>query len=289
MGKKQKLKKAAQLAAKLKGEIKTLDEEVAAKEAGSRVESSGGSPGCSAKKEPIKMDSRYRKNLNKLMSLAQKLPVNLLAHMECPEEPQSSKAEFSGCDEGESTDSEDESPDLVGTQDFQDKLEDLSNLGQLALRSADSNKQSRGEKKARRLLMKLDLKPMENVYRVTMIKSKNILLYINQPEVYKVPHSQTIICFGQIRVEDLTNAAATQAAERYRIPTGEDCKKADATVANDDDDDDGEVDEEAAKDLDEKDIELVQMQAACSRKKAMKALLKQGNDVVNAIMALTVG
>jgi len=89
--------------------------------------------------------------------------------------------------------------------------------------------------------------------------------------------------------------AAAKAAERFRVPSpagGEDDKKDGEAAAGkslaDEDDDGEEVDEAGAK-LDEKDIELVQMQAVCSRQKAIKALLMNDNDVVNAIMALTVG
>ncbi|XP_016969320.1 nascent polypeptide-associated complex subunit alpha [Drosophila rhopaloa] len=305
MGKKQKMKMAAQMAiaasasaAKKQEEIKAMDHVLAAKGAGAKEApaAGGGRPGCSARKEPNKMDPKYRKNLKKLMSLAQKLPANLLT----PKKSQEAAATAEDSNgSGESTDSDDEeAPNLVELS-LKDKLGELSSLGQLALRSTDSAKQSRGEKKARRILMKLDLKPIENVVRVTMKKNKNILLCINKPEVYKVPHSETIICFGEIRVEDLTNAAASQAvakaAERYCKPTpgtGEDAKNKEAATAEApavDDGDEEEVDVEAAKALDEKDIELVQMQAVCTRNRAIKALLKNDNDVVNAIMALTVG
>lgn len=52
-----------------------------------------------------------------------------------------------------------------------------------------------------------------------------------------------------------------------------------------DDDDDEEVDDSG---LEAKDIELVMTQANVSRKKAVKALNENGNDIVNSIMALSV-
>ncbi|KAH8339387.1 hypothetical protein KR074_004041, partial [Drosophila pseudoananassae] len=194
----------------------------------------------------------------------------------------------SGDDDDDLSDSDDDIPDLVDAEG-KPKL----SLGLNLL--SEAPRQSRGEKKARRLLAKLDLKPMENVARVTMRKNKNILLYIDNPDVYKVPHGDTIICFGEVRVEDISTTAATQAAERYRKPAAGEAEEAKegqqgaAAVAKPDDDDDEEVDEEAAKGLDDKDIELVEMQASCSRKQAIMALLKNDNDVVNAIMALTIG
>merc|ERR1712183_729913 len=46
-------------------------------------------------------------------------------------------------------------------------------------------KQTRGEKKARKVLAKLGLKVVAGVNRVTIRKSKNILFIINNPDVYK--------------------------------------------------------------------------------------------------------
>lgn len=50
-------------------------------------------------------------------------------------------------------------------------------------------------------------------------------------------------------------------------------------------DDDEEVDDSG---LEAKDIELVMTQASVSRKKAVKALKENGNDIVNSIMALSI-
>jgi nascent polypeptide-associated complex subunit alpha len=59
-----------------------------------------------------------------------------------------------------------------------------------------------------------------------------------------------------------------------------------AEAADDDDDDDGE--EVDAEGLEDKDIELVMTQAGVSRKKAVKALKENDNDIVNSIMALSI-
>lgn len=57
------------------------------------------------------------------------------------------------------------------------------------------------------------------------------------------------------------------------------------TKPEEDDDDDEEVDDSG---LEAKDIELVMTQASVSRKKAVKALKENNNDIVNSIMALSV-
>ncbi|XP_016997724.2 nascent polypeptide-associated complex subunit alpha [Drosophila takahashii] len=293
MGKKQKLKKAAQMAATATAAAAKLQKDD--KENSPRGEPSA-APGCSGgqKEKPCsreQLDPGYCKKLKKLMDLANQLPTKVMKLQQSAEEQQAASVEDSSGG-GESTDSDDEAPDLV---ELERKASQLGQLSPLTLRSADGPKHSRGEKKARRMLMKLDLKPVANVTRVTMRKNKNIMLYIQHPEVFKVPHSETYICFGEVRVEDISSSAAAsqaaaKAAERFRVPTpggGEEgATPAGESLADEEEDDDEEVND---ANLDEKDIELVQMQAACSRKTAIKALLRNDNDVVNAIMALTVG
>ncbi|KAH8307808.1 hypothetical protein KR059_000158 [Drosophila kikkawai] len=269
MNKKQKSKKAAKVAANANAAAAKLQKSIGEEEEVACAESDGGASGSKPE-----MDRAYRKNLNKLINLADKLPNSLVLHH--------SNGEGDSSGSGKSTNDDDEAPELVNPN--------ASKGGD------DGQRYSRGEKKARRLLMKLDLKPVENVYRVTMKKSKNILLCIDKPDVYKSP-TGTYIFFGKVYVEDLTNTATTQAAERYREVEAIKDKGADNVEAPDaagsapvDDDDDGsDGDEAAAQDLEERDIELVQMQASCSRKRAIKALLQNGQDVVNAIMDLTMG
>ncbi|XP_043640969.1 nascent polypeptide-associated complex subunit alpha [Drosophila teissieri] len=348
MGKKQKMKKAAQVAAQMATAAAQLQTEVATKE--KSTEDATPAPCCSGKKQKPKetqrtdvakgvqkelakleeavdeakkqappgfsgakgkphimghMDPAYRSKIKRLMSLAQQLPPNVF-NLQSPQQEKRPSAEDSSADEDDRSTDSDDAPDLVEADRKAaqpDELGELGALGTLAVRGpGDGPKHSRGEKKARRILMKLDLKPVENVARVTMKKSKNILLYIDQPDVFRVAHSQTYIFFGEIRVEDISSSAtasqaAAKAAERFRgtSPVGGQDDKADVkapggpSLADEDDEDDGDDVDVDDKGLDVKDIELVQMQAACSRKKAIQALLKNDNDVVNAIMALTVG
>merc|ERR1711939_84676 len=96
-------------------------------------------------------------------------------------------------------------------------------------------KQSRSEKKSRKAMQKLGMKPVQGIIRVTVKKSKNILFVIKSPDVFKTssdnPKSPaTYIVFGKAEVE------------------------------------------EDAGDLDENDIELVVKQACVSKAKAIKAL-----------------
>merc|ERR1711999_22829 len=81
---------------------------------------------------------------------------------------------------------------------------------------ASKAKQSRGEKKARKIMSKLGLKQVAGVSRVTIRKSKNILFVINKPDVYKNPASDTYIVFGEAKIEDLTQQAQMEAAQKFK-------------------------------------------------------------------------
>ena len=61
-------------------------------------------------------------------------------------------------------------------------------------------KQSRSEKKARKAILKLGLKPYPGISRVTIRKSKNILFVISKPDVYTSPASETYVVFGEAKV-----------------------------------------------------------------------------------------
>merc|ERR1712091_782304 len=152
-------------------------------------------------------------------------------------------------------------------------------------------KQSRSEKKSRKAMQKLGMKPVPGIIRVTVKKSKNILFVIKEPDVFKTssdnPKSPaTYIVFGKAEIEDLSAQATSAAVEQFKAPGagldvgGDDAPKIEAVEGDDDGDED-------AGDLDENDIELVVKQAGVTKAKAIKALKSNDNDVVNAIMALS--
>lgn len=147
-------------------------------------------------------------------------------------------------------------------------------------------KQSRSEKKARKAMSKLGLKQIPGVSRVTVRKSKNILFVISRPDVYKSPASDTYIVFGEAKIEDLSQQAQMAAAEKFKTPdVSSVIGNAPTSVSNPiPEESDEEVDESG---IEAKDIELVMSQASVSRAKAVRALKNNQNDIVNAIMELT--
>jgi nascent polypeptide-associated complex subunit alpha len=129
--------------------------------------------------------------------------------------------------------------------------------------------------------------------RVTVKKSKAILFVIPKPDVWKASHSDTYLIIGEARIEDLSSQQANHAAQMMTPPpnmtqpgAGYPPKEAEAIEEVDEvvEEDDEDVD---AGDIEEKDIELVMSQVACSRAKAVTALKASDKDVVEAIMTLS--
>jgi len=188
---------------------------------------------------------------------------------------------------GDSSD-EDSVPDLEEpepqlTQE-QKQVAEAAGLGEQVAKGV---KQSRSEKKARKLFSKLGLKQVQGIQRVCIRKSKNILFVINKPDVYKSPGSDTYIVFGEAKIEDLGQHAAQLAANQFKqaeAPAAPGGLAAQQRQEPAEESDEEEVD---ATGIEEKDIELVMSQANVSRNKAVKALRASNNDIVNAIMDLT--
>jgi len=162
----------------------------------------------------------------------------------------------------------------------------------------DEKGSTRGEKKARKAMIKLGLKLIPGVVRVTMKKSKNIMFVVAKPDVYHTAGSDTYIVFGEAKIEDLAakqaelnqqQAAAQRqvaaenaksgldkaASQPARTPAGPATASADEPAVSEDG-------------VDAKDVDLVMDQAHCTRAQAIQALKNNNNDLVNAIMELTI-
>jgi len=193
-----------------------------------------------------------------------------------------------GKEDDDSGDDSDDSEDDEETEGG-DKQHPLAEAAGLSEELASKQKQSRSEKKARKAMAKLGLKQITGINRVTMKKSKSIIFVINKPDVFKSPASDTYIVFGEAKVEDLSHQAQLDAAKKFTpadfpAPAASAAAKKSATIAEEEEEDDEEVD---ATGIEEKDIDIVIAQSNVSRKKAIKALRNNNNDIINAIMELT--
>eukprot|EP01035_Chromulina_nebulosa_P052437 gene52437-71511_t len=112
--------------------------------------------------------------------------------------------------------SEDPRVEQLGSDDSDDEMPALESPGTAGVTGAstavveeEEKGSTRGEKKARKAILKLGLKQVPDVVRVTMKKSKNIMFVVSKPDVFKSPTADTYIIFGEAKIEDL---AAKQAA-----------------------------------------------------------------------------
>lgn len=161
---------------------------------------------------------------------------------------------------------------------------------------------NKNEKKARDLIVKLGLKSLPGISRVTFRKKDNQIIAIDHPEVFRSAGGNYVV-FGEPKVDNFTQklaAAQQQAQAGGAAPAtpaaGEVSKnpeeiKKDMHVAASNPEkpgkelgDDEEVD---ATGVTPEDIELVAEQASVPKNKATKALKDHDNDIVNAIMSLS--
>ncbi|XP_064812839.1 nascent polypeptide-associated complex subunit alpha, muscle-specific form-like isoform X1 [Oncorhynchus masou masou] len=187
---------------------------------------------------------------------------------------------------GTESDSDESVPDLEEHDSAQTQQAQLAAAAEIDEEPVSKAKQSRSEKKARKAMSKLGLRQVTGVTRVTIRKSKNILFVITKPDVYKSPASDTYIVFGEAKIEDLSQQAQLAAAEKFKVQ-GEavsNVQENTQTPTVQEESEEEEVDETG---VEVKDIELVMSQANVSRAKAVRALKNNNNDIVNAIMELT--
>ena len=152
------------------------------------------------------------------------------------------------------------------------------------------SKQNRNEKKSRKAMQKLGMRPVPGILRVTVKKSKNVLFVINKPDVFKSPNSDTYVVFGEAKSEDSSGMQQAAAAKQFQQMeqqaqqqqnAGEPQAAPSAAPAAPEE----EVLDETG--VEAKDVDLVMSQAGCSRAKAVKALKENDGDLVNSIMSLT--
>ena len=188
----------------------------------------------------------------------------------------------------------------------QEEAVDPASAAAAAASSEPEAKQNRSEKKSRKAMQKLGMRPVPGVLRVTVKKSKNVLFVISKPDVFKSPTADTYVVFGEAKSEDLSASSQAAAAKQFRQPDAATTAAAAAATASTPLDAPPDMAAAAAapaagaaappaeteEELDEtgiepKDVELVMSQAGCSRAKAVKALKENDGDLVNSIMSLT--
>ena len=150
-----------------------------------------------------------------------------------------------------------------------------------SMMNPEASKQNRNEKKSRKAMQKLGMRPIPGILRVTVKKAKNVLFVIHKPDVFKSPNADTYVVFGEAKSEDQGAASQAAAAKQFQQ---QQAAAASTPLAPTPEETEEVVDETG---LEAKDIELVMTQAGCSRAAAVKALKENDGDLVNSIMGLT--
>ncbi|CAN6314249.1 unnamed protein product [Urochloa humidicola] len=169
-------------------------------------------------------------------------------------------------------------------EDEDDDDDDDADEGELGAGATEGSKQSRSEKKSRKAMMKLGMKPVTGVSRITIKRAKNILFVVSKPDVFKSPTSETYVIFGEAKIEDLSSQLQAQAAQQFKMQDLSKVMGKQDAAAPPPADEEEEVDETG---IEPRDIDLVMTQASVSRAKAVKALKAHDGDIVSAIMELT--
>ncbi|CAI8502515.1 unnamed protein product [Pichia kudriavzevii] len=137
----------------------------------------------------------------------------------------------------------------------------------------------KAEKKAKDALLKLGLKPLKDISRVTFRKKNNTILAIEKPERYQEAMA------AQEAAKEVNNAVNAPKEDDLATSIQKDLAAASLEDKKAEAEDDGE--EVDATGLEESDITVVMEQTNTTRNKAVKALKENKGDIVNAIMSLS--
>ena len=158
-----------------------------------------------------------------------------------------------------------------------DKEEEMPKLEDQA--ADGDNKFNRNEKKCRKALMKVGMKQMTGITRITLKKRDGLIFVIDDPEVLNLDNSYAI--FGELKLEDLNRQMQMEQAKKFAqaqpsVKPTQAAGKADA--------DDGEPLSEEGLTPDH--IKMVMEHGQCTRNQAIKALRECNDDTVQAVMKL---
>ena len=139
---------------------------------------------------------------------------------------------------------------------------------------------NRNEKKCRKALMKVGMKQLTGITRVTLKKRDGLIFVIDDPEVLNIDNSYAI--FGELKLEDLNKQMQMEQAKKFaaQAPTA----KAANTEAVAEDENEEPLNEDG---LTQNHITMVMDHAQCSRNKAIRVLRETNDDMVQAVMKLT--
>lgn len=146
---------------------------------------------------------------------------------------------------------------------------------------------NRGDKKFKKAMTKMGLKPVTGINRVTIKKGKAFVISIDDPDVWKTPGSEnSYIIFGKPNMDGLQTGQ--NEINQFKNPVTPEGASEEAKVESAE----GATAEVSAEDLNEEgltpdNIKMVMDYTQCTRAEAVRVLRETGDDSVNAIMKLT--
>lgn len=199
--------------------------------------------------------------------------------------------------EVDDVDDADDVPDLEEADDIPELDGGMNNIQQTTGDAESRPVTNRNEKKARKMMERLGMKPVNGIERATFkTGGQGGYFFIDNPDVYTM--GKTYVIFGEAKqggnMQQQQAAMAQQQAQAAMAQQQQQQQAANmmmSSVAEEgvEIEELPELAEESVDEsgVDDKDIGLVMSQASCSRTKAVKALKENDNDLVNAIMSLT--
>jgi nascent polypeptide-associated complex subunit alpha len=143
-----------------------------------------------------------------------------------------------------------------------------------------AHKASKGEKKFKKAIGKMGMKPVEGIERVTIKTAKDFVMYIDNPEVVTTGAAGSYIIFGEAKFLDFSSQNASRLLDKMKET--QTAKKPESKTEPIKEEAEEEETEEAG-DIPEESINTIMEYASCSRAKAIKCLKKTKGDVVEAI------
>ena len=151
-------------------------------------------------------------------------------------------------------------------------------------------KMSRGEKKFKKAMMRMGLKPLEGFTRATIKTGKSMLLYIDNPFVMNSgTNEHNYLIFGEAKIFDFKSALSKEKMAQFNKGRSPAEGKVPETVVEETEEDKEETKEEVPEEeideskYSEEDIKSIMDYSKCDKQAALKALAKANGDVIDAI------
>lgn len=174
--------------------------------------------------------------------------------------------------------SDDECPDLEEANDA------AADAGLM-----DAARRGKADKKSKKAMAKYGFKYFPGVTKITIRRAQRAQFVIKNPDVYRSnTNEQTFVFFGEAKAEDFSADAHKLLVEQItaaaRAQALSAAPAAGAAAGAEAAGDDETVD---ATGVAEADIEVVRASARCTRAQAVKALKENNNELIKAIMSMT--